>query len=757
MGGRTTEPRAGGAVELADVGGAGSVLEAAQRVEATIEAGLSPSQRATAEDHLSEWLVFTTDPRLPTPLLRRLPPVARRVHDMLVVAGGAPLDHAAGWLADRVGVAAPLATVADLLQEALPASSVSELAAQLTRRVVCDRAGLVVTRHAPVVVAVDALDDFVRAAMGRADDAGLIDETALAAAGTGRGWGEHLGDLIAVCGFERIFGRLAVRHNRASATRAALLDLARPATAHEIADRTGYDANLDVATVFSTYGSIEAVSSGRWAAHPDERFVAFVRAARRLADVDGIIDTEELAVAAAEGGFADQLEGFVEYVGYARHGDLISVADSAVAVVKAALVAAGDCMTVTDVAVAAGLSVEAAHRALLDCKGARYDRAKRRWRAVTPPATTKRGAALRRDPVLGVFVDDVGLIDEGCLRQATASTAALESLAEQHDLAIVSGRLAIGDTLAARVKATLLNLGRAASTGELATLIGLNPKAVSRSIETIDSIIATPAQRWVVDTGDGALRAFAAAAAVCCDDSDLIDENRLRRITANHLNHSFEQLVASLGLVRVGGRLAARDTAKARITAAILDLDRPATTAEIAQHCGSDVMATSIKLAVADSVLPVKRNPRSASQVAGAAVWVAETAGGGVYREFAAALELCSDDVGLINETQLELIAAERNWPIPLPDLIEACHLTRLSKHLAMSDTATAAAKAVLLAEGPASIKDLAEASGHLYSAIANGFARRESIRRISRGKRSAPGRFDADPPASFLVPFLTP
>ena len=93
-------------------------------------------------------------------------------------------------------------------------------------------------------------------------------------------------------------------------------------------------------------------------------------------------------------------------------------------------------------------------------------------------------------------------------------------------------------------------------------------------------------------------------------------------------------------------------------------------------------------------MLPVKRTTSAASKVAlGAAVWVAESAGSGTYRRFAAALQLCSDDVGLINETQLEAIAAEQDWPIPLPDLIEACHLVQLSGCLAMADTAAAAAK----------------------------------------------------------------
>ena len=431
-------------------------------------------------------------------------------------------------------------------------------------------------------MAVDALDEFTRAAMSLADDAGLIDETALAAAGATRSWAGHLEDLAGVCGFERVLERLAVRHNRVSATKAALLNLARPATAHEVADLTGYAANQDVATVFSTCGSIEAIAYGRWAAHPDPRFAVFVRAARRLADVDGIIDAAALAAATAELGFADQLDDFTAYVEYVRHGSLIAVADTDGAAVKAALVSAGGCMTVAEVAAATGLSTEAAHEALRGCRGAGYNRAQRCWEARTPPAATARGVTLRRDPVLGVCVDDVGLVDEQCLRQATADTAPAETLARQHGLAIVRGRLAVDDTNAANIKAALLSLGRPASTGELAELLGLAPKTVSRSLESIDSIIATPARCWVVDTADSTLRAFAEAAAACCDEAGLIDEDRLLQITANHNNDTFEGLVASLKLVRIDVRLAAADTIKARITAALLELDRPATTAEIA-------------------------------------------------------------------------------------------------------------------------------------------------------------------------------
>ena len=603
---------------------------------------------------------------------------------------------------------------------------------------------------------------------------GLIDESALAATGAIRHLAGHL-DLATVCGFERVMGRLAVRHNRVSATKAALLDLARPATAHEIADRTGY-AYQDVATGFSTCRSIVGVAYGRWAAHPDPQFVVFAQAARRLADVDGIIDAEALAAAAADGGFADQLDGFIEYVGYVRHGALIAVTENAVTAVRAALAAAGGYMTVAEVAAATGLSDEAAGEALRGCKGARYSRAQRSWEAYAPPAAALRGASLRRDPVLGACIDDVGLIDETCLRQATASTAPLETLVKQHGLTIVEGRLAITDTNAVKIKATLLGLGRAASAGELADRLGLAPKAASRLIESIDSIIATPRRLWVVDT-DNNLKAFAEAAASCCDEAGLIDEYQLRRITALD-NDTFEELAARLGLVRIGSRLAADsvsaevpsrwppwserigrrlavDSVSARVTAALLDFDRPAMIAEIAQHTGLEVADIVPVLARTLPVCPVNSGIGGAGSESGAAVWVAEAAADGIYSEFAAALRLCSDEVGLIDEPQLEALAAERDWPMPLGDLIEACHLVRLSERLARANTAAAAAKAALLDKGPASIEALAEATGHSYSSIANAFARCESVRRISSGVRGAQGQFDAVAPTSFLTRFL--
>ena len=124
----------------------------------------------------------------------------------------------------------------------------------------------------------------------------------------------------------------------------------------------------------------------------------------------------------------------------------------------------------------------------------------------------------------------------------------------------------------------------------------------------------------------------------------------------------------------------------------------------------------------------------------GPAMWVAEDAHGGVFAEFAAALALCRDDVGLIDENHLEEIAAEHNWPRPVEELIDMCGLPRLSGRLAIADTA-AAAKAILLDLGRATTLDeLQNMSGHSYSAILNGFARCESVERISAGKRGYSG-----------------
>ena len=658
-------------------------------------------------------------------------PGQRRTAQLLTAAGGGDLQDSA----QRLGVwADPVVDVSELQRRLgvwLPDGACAAPVAALTRRLLCDAAGLARTPWSTHAVSVAALEGFARAAMGVVDDADLIDESALRhATGTWGFDGRVFDAFVEVCGFERVFGILAKRLNRFSLSKAALLDLGRGASRHEVAALTGLSAE-QVAMAFSTCTSIVRIGHNRWAAHHDPRFVRFVGAVAALGDDVGLIDEPLLSVLAAEHGWGDYLAEWVAYAGYARLNYQLAMGDTQRARVKAAIKRCGDGASIEQVAEAAGLSVRAAASAARKVGSVRIAAGVCEI-VVQHPSLVE---------LARVNADDVGLVNMDGFRAAAAAHGHLgtvDELAARCGLVELFGRFALKETTDGSVKAALLDLRRPAALAELAALTGRSAKAVSHALTETVSIVQV-GRRWAVDTDDGVLGRFAAAAAAAADDVGLIDEEALRDVAASRgWSDRYGDLVAACGLAHVGGRLAVDDTHRAAIKAALLNLRRPATTRELAAAAGMGAAAAANVLVAMASVTRIRPT-----------VWVTTDLAGGVFARFGAALGLCSDDVGLINETALREIAQHQGWGVSVDDLIELCGLPRLHGTLAMEATAAAAAKAALVELGrPATLHELSEVTGHRYGTINAALARVGSVQWISRGGRAQRGLLAVRDPA---------
>lgn len=88
------------------------------------------------------------------------------------------------------------------------------------------------------------------------------------------------------------------------------------------------------------------------------------------------------------------------------------------------------------------------------------------------------------------------------------------------------------------------------------------------------------------------------------DGSGLIDERDLRDCLPESTWHQhWSALLARCGLLRLSGRLALRDTAKARTRAALISIGRPATKEEVAQRCGLSPARIGAQLSALDGVV----------------------------------------------------------------------------------------------------------------------------------------------------------
>ena len=689
------------------------VLAAAARISDAY-AGLSDAMRRVVDQHLIHYPVLATDPKLPGPALPDTGAVQRRAVQLLTAAGGGDLYGAAERLAGWAGPALETAALTRRLEEWLPDATEVAVPVALTRRLVCDAAGLATTPWSTHAVSVAVLDRFAPAAMALADDAELIDERALREADAVWGGDDIVFEaLVEVCGFERVFGRLAVRRNRDSLSKAALLDLGRSATSHEIAQLTGL-AGSDAAVAFTTCDSIVRTGYGRWAAHDDPRFVAFARTAGELTDHAGLIDEPRLVEAASRNGWVDTLDAFMAYAGFVRLNERLAASATNRAKVMAALVDNG-MATIEEIAKDSGLSATVVVATARRLAGVRT-RGGWCWITDDPPTLPA---------VARANADDVGLVDIDAVAAAAAVhgyETSVEQLVEQCELVALFGRYALKASTAAMVKAALLELGRPAMVAELKTLTGRSPKAVSHAVAETPSIVQVAPKCWAVDT-DGALAEFAAAAADRSDDVGLVDEPSLQAFAAERgWSHRYDALVEGCAMVRVSNRLAVRETVRAAVKAALSDFGRPATSHEVAVVVE---MTAGRVAATLQSIASVTR--------IGPSMWATAEMADGVFVRFGAALWLCSDDVGLIDDTRLSQIADEQQWQIPVDDLAAMCRLPLLHGSLAMADTAAAAAKAALLElQRPATLNELADITGHSYNNIRNALEGRESVQRVS-------------------------
>ena len=253
-------------------------------------AGLGAAGRRAAEG-FGDCPAVATDPRLAGPALVDAGPAHRRAAQLLTAAGGDDLQDVAKRLANWAGPVVALSDLESWLEGWLPDGTVPDRTAVLTRRLLCDAAGLAKTPWSIHAVSVAALEEFAAAAMDATDDAELIDEDSLAAGRRGAGLGQRRWwRRSAGCAGSSASSTVSQSGaNRFSLCKAALLDLGRGASRHEVAELTGL-APAVVGMALSTCGSVVRCGYGRWAAHRDARTsFSFVEAAAAAADDVGLI------------------------------------------------------------------------------------------------------------------------------------------------------------------------------------------------------------------------------------------------------------------------------------------------------------------------------------------------------------------------------------------------------------------------------------------------------------------------------------
>ena len=101
-------------------------------------------------------------------------------------------------------------------------------------------------------------------ARGLADDAGLVDESALQAALPNDTWQRHWPLMVQHTGLHRLHESLALRNSAKARAKSALLFIGRPATREEIADVCGLSPT-QVSGAFSNIPSVVRASKEGWA------------------------------------------------------------------------------------------------------------------------------------------------------------------------------------------------------------------------------------------------------------------------------------------------------------------------------------------------------------------------------------------------------------------------------------------------------------------------------------------------------------
>ncbi len=111
--------------------------------------------------------------------------------------------------------------------------------------------------------ALDVLDVLRRESRNLADDAGLVQESALREHLPSASWEQYWDLLVSLCDFHRLGGFLALRNSRRARAKAALLEIGRPATRDEIAELCGLDPGR-VVSHLSVLESVVRADKVRW-------------------------------------------------------------------------------------------------------------------------------------------------------------------------------------------------------------------------------------------------------------------------------------------------------------------------------------------------------------------------------------------------------------------------------------------------------------------------------------------------------------
>ena len=101
--------------------------------------------------------------------------------------------------------------------------------------------------------------------------------------------------------------------------------------------------------------------------------------------------------------------------------------------------------------------------------------------------------------VANKIADDVGLLDEKALRDQLPSDEwndFFSQLIERCEFHRISSQLAIRDTAGARVKAALLEIGRLATTEEIASISGIDSNRIASQLSRIPSVARADKTRW---------------------------------------------------------------------------------------------------------------------------------------------------------------------------------------------------------------------------------------------------------------------
>ena len=489
------------------------------------------------------------------------------------------------------------------------------------------------------------------------DDAGLIDEQQLEQLAEQGGIAAgRVPSLAKQKGCVRLgWGqRLAVANTAKATAKAALLSLHRPGSTTEVAAMTGRDI-VDVAAAFRSCPSIRCAARGRWVVPPPDdaaAVTAFASALDACSDDAGLLDESRLRLLATQAGIdADRFDTFAEQAGCVRLSGRLAVADTATAAVKGALLDMGRSASVAAIADAAGLPRVKTSGGLRSCRSV-FRAGRDRW-VVPPPGDEAAVTAFAS--ALDACSDDAGLLDESQLRllatQAGIDADRFDTLAEQAGCVRLSGRLASADTAVASSKAVLLSLARPTAVSELADITQRSMDEIGTVLSQCPSAVRIGRARWIVPSpGDAAaVKAFAAALDACSDDVGLIDDAQLKEsmVQAGVEPGCAKTLLEQSGCVRLFGRLAVADTARAAVKAALLHLGRPSTTPELAELTGRAPGSISPELSKSDSFERV-----------GYGQWtVAEpdqrTA------TLAAMVHACVDDAELIDEALLLRLASD--------------------------------------------------------------------------------------------------